>query len=221
MADPTLADNLRRLAIRQAKTLDFLGDYLRAVLSEWNDIFYLSLPTLPFVVWWYVGEPPMSVRIGVFLWILIVAGYYAWRVEHLKVVTPRFNAWISDMTVNSNGRIFVGLKIVNLGPPTSIHTWYGGYKRSAGPGMALSDRAFLEEEDITPPSNIQSKNLIRDFRLLATGETREGWIAFDTGPLSQDDQASVMRTLSLRFTDAFNNEHEISIMPEWARKLEN
>src|SRR5271156_2447923 len=122
-----LAENLWKFAKQRLATLDLLSVYLEAVVAHWNDIFFSSIPMLPFVAWWYLGDPPMAIKVIVFLWVFVLAGYYAWRKEHS--VAPRFNCWIPDMTVSSNGRVFVGLEIVNLGPPTSIHTWYGGYKR--------------------------------------------------------------------------------------------
>jgi hypothetical protein len=219
MSEPTLARNLLEFAKQRFRTLDLLSDYLRAVIAQWNDIFFLSIPALPFVAWWYLGDPPMSIRIGVFLWILVVAGYYAWRTEHLKVVAQHFKSWISDTAI-VEGRAFIGLRIVNVGPPTSIHTWQAGFERSDGGHNYLSDRMLVEDENLAAPNNIRGKNLRRDYRLLETGETREGWIAFDVGPVSNDDAVRVLKTVSLIFTDAFDNHHEISTMPPWVRKLE-
>lgn len=160
----------------------------------------------------------MWVTVPAFFWAFLIAGYYVWRKEH--VVAPRFKSWIPDMTVSPAGRLFVGMQIVNLGPPTSIHTWQAGFEKSDGGHVYLSDRMLVEDEDIAVPGNIRGNNLRHDYRLFATGETREGWIAFDVGSLSDNDAARAMRTVLLIFTDAFDNQHEISTVPPWARELE-
>ncbi len=213
-----LAGNLRKFAERQLATLDLLPDYLKSVVEHWNDIFFSSIPMLPFVVWWYLGDPPMAIKVIVFLWVFVLAGYYAWRKEH--AVAPLFRSWIPDMTITPTGRLFVGVQIFNLGPPTTIQTWQAGFERSDGGHNYLSDRMLVEDEDLTAPSNIRGKNLRHDYRLLATGEMREGWIAFDVGPQVDDQGARVMRSVTLMLTDTFEHTHEISTMPAWARKLE-
>jgi hypothetical protein len=66
------------------RSLALLPDYLRAVIQHWNDILFLSIPTFPFVVWWFVGSPPMWLIIFIFIWVFLVAGYYAWRAERVR-----------------------------------------------------------------------------------------------------------------------------------------
>ena len=63
MAEPerTLAENLWEFAKQRLRTLDLLPDYLKSIIAHWNEIFFLSIPTLP-VAWWYLGEPPMWIR---------------------------------------------------------------------------------------------------------------------------------------------------------------
>src|SRR5271155_206006 len=122
---PELLANLRKFTERQFESLDLLPDYLSAVIEHWNDIFFSSLPMLPFVVWWYLGDPPMAIKVIVFLWVFVLAGYYAWRKEH--AVAPLFRSWIPDMTITPTGRLFVGGQIFNLGPPTTIQTWQAGF----------------------------------------------------------------------------------------------
>jgi len=86
MAEPTLVENLWNFTKQRFKTLELFPDYLKSVIARWNDIFFLSIPALPFVAWWYVGEPPMAVKLIVFLWILVIAGYYAWRTDHMRLI---------------------------------------------------------------------------------------------------------------------------------------
>jgi hypothetical protein len=73
-------------AVARIRTFDLLPDYLRTVLKLWNDVFWASLPTFPFVLWWMFDSPPMWIVVGIFIWVFIVAGYYAWREDHLRLV---------------------------------------------------------------------------------------------------------------------------------------
>src|SRR6266571_2780675 len=101
-----------------AKTLDLLPEYTRAVYTQWNDYLWGEIPVAPIVIWWMLGNPPMWVIIPAFFWAFLIAGYYVWRKEH--VVAPLFRSWIPDMALDKDGRLFVGMQIINLGPPTSI-----------------------------------------------------------------------------------------------------
>ncbi len=158
-----LLANLRKFAKRQFETLDLLPNYLSAVIEHWNDIFFSSIPMLPFIAWWYLGDPPMAIKVIVFLWVFVLAGYYAWRKEY--VVAPLFRSWIPDMTVTPQGRLFVGMHIINVGPPTSIQTWRAVFQRSDGSQYYVSDRMFVEEDDVIAPGNIRGQNLRHDHRL--------------------------------------------------------
>jgi len=214
---PELLANLRKFTERQFESLDLLPDYLSAVIEHWNDIFFSSLPMLPFVVWWYLGDPPMAIKVIVFLWVFVLAGYYAWRKEY--AVAPLFRSWTPDMVTTSEGRLFVGMQIINMGPPTSIQTWQGGFTRSDGSEANFSGRYFVQDENVVAPENIRGQNLVHDHRLLATGEIREGWLAYDIGSQVDAGAAAVMmRTLTLSFTDAFEHQHEIATQAAWARR---
>ncbi|MGO9449794.1 MAG: hypothetical protein ACLQDV_01930 [Candidatus Binataceae bacterium] len=117
----------------------------------------------------------------------------------------RFQTWMSDMA-SDRGYWFVSVRITNLGPPTSIHTWQGGYRNPKGGNVYLSDRMLLEE-DVAPPENIRAHNLRRDYRRLETGATHEGWIALPAGPAIESS------SIHLEFKDALDDDalHEISI----------
>ena len=213
-----LAGNLRKFAERQLATLDLLPDYLKSVVEHWNDIFFSSIPMLPFVVWWYLGSPPMAIKVIVFLWVFVLAGYYAWRKEH--AVAPLFEIVDSrhdDYPYWSPIRRSADLQSWAAHNNSDLAS---RFQRSDGGHNYLSDRMLVEDEDLTAPSNIRGKNLRHDYRLLATGEMREGWIAFDVGPQVDDQGARVMRSVTLMLTDTFEHTHEISTMPAWARKLE-
>ena len=216
-----LLANLRRFAKRQFETRDLLPDYLTSVVEHWNDIFFSSIPMLPFVVWWYLGDPPMAIKVIVFLWVFILAGYYAWRSERLKNVSDDFRCWIYGMTVSGDEtaallgdqstKLFVGLRVVNVGPQTSIHTWQGGY-RIHGRGISFSDQYFHRGEFGNLPDLIRGNNLHGDIRLFSQGETREGWVAIPAGDNPDFNVIrEIMDTVSLGFTDAFDHYHEVSV----------
>jgi hypothetical protein len=212
-------DQIARWYEQHAQTFDLFPDYIKAIYSRWHDYLWGAPLLAPIIVWYLLGHPPMWVIGWTFVSALLVAGYYAWREEHLKATTRRFKSWIPDMAID-NGRLFISLRIVNLGPPTSINTWQAGYKKGGQGRNHLNERFFLESDEISEvPENIHGQNLKRDYRRFETGETREGWIAFDVGPLSKDDAISITSTVSLQFTDAFDHRHEISFLQEFARKI--
>ncbi len=217
MAESSLLRNLGAFAKQRLFTLDLLPDYLRSVIERWNDIFFLSIPTLPFVAWWYLGNPPRWLQLGVFLWVLVVAGYYAWRTEHLKVVSERFKTWISRMCT-ADGRVFVQLRITNVGPPSSIHTWQGSYRKSDGSHVHWLHEFYVTDEQILQPKEIRGRNLIRDLDMFTTGETREGWVAINIGGASWPELKPIFETFALRFTDAFDNIHVVGTLPGLAQK---
>jgi hypothetical protein len=88
MSEPTLLRDLWAFTKQKLRTLESFPEYLEAIIQGWNDLFFLSIPTLPFIAWWYLGDPPMAIRIFVFIWVLVFAGYYAWRTDHLRL-TPK------------------------------------------------------------------------------------------------------------------------------------
>jgi hypothetical protein len=221
-----LAENLLKFAKQRLGTMVLLPDYLKSVIAHWNDIFFSSIPMLPFVVWWYLGEPPMAIKAIVFLWVFVAAGYYAWREEHLKHVSDDFNCWIyagaTDPTAQLLGarsiRVFIGLRIVNVGPQSSIHTWQVSYNKSGQTGRThLADGMLVTGEIGNLPDLIRGQNLHGDIRLLATGETREGWIAFDVGENDGSDP-EILTNVSLGFTDAFDKFHEVTQLSGWRRE---
>ena len=67
-------------------TLGLLSEYLRVIIQQWNDILWLSVPAFPFVIWWFLGNPPVWIVAVVFVWVLVLAGYYAWRAERIRLI---------------------------------------------------------------------------------------------------------------------------------------
>jgi hypothetical protein len=71
----------------RAATLDLLSTYFAEIRKRWVDIFWgASLPFLALVLWWCLGQPPMWLTITVIAWGFLIAGYYAWREDHLRLI---------------------------------------------------------------------------------------------------------------------------------------
>ncbi len=215
-------DEIKAFFKARAQTLDLLPDYWRALIARWNDIFWLSTPTFPLLIWWFFGSPPMSLVAGAFVWAFAAAGYYAWRDEYLKRTQHRFKTWIYSLGIEpGTNRLFVGVRITNVGVPTSIHTWQGGFRTSHG-GRAFTDGVLVQGKFPPPIQDMRGENLKGDLHRYETGETREGWIAMDIGSesLSQADMRQLFDTASVQFTDAFGDFFEVQSSSSWMKKPE-
>jgi hypothetical protein len=69
------------------ETFDLLPDYFGAVVKNWHDILWgASVFAVAFLIWWFLGNPPTWI-IGVYLvGAMFIAGYYAWRSDHLRLI---------------------------------------------------------------------------------------------------------------------------------------
>jgi hypothetical protein len=75
---------------RRIKSFDLFSDYLATVRHTWVDVAWgAGLPAIGFIIWWSLGNPPQWVVVCFFVWALLIAGYYSWRVDHLRLM-PRF-----------------------------------------------------------------------------------------------------------------------------------
>jgi hypothetical protein len=71
---------------KRLKTFDLLPEYFTAAMETMQDVLWGGL--LPFVVWgiWFIlGNPPMGVNITALGIALFLAGYYAWRADHVRL----------------------------------------------------------------------------------------------------------------------------------------
>ncbi|MGB3552496.1 MAG: hypothetical protein WA993_17585, partial [Candidatus Binatus sp.] len=156
MPEANLLQNLLALFKRRASTLDLFPDYLESVIAQWNDLFFLSIPALPFVVWWYLGEPPMWIKAPVFVWIFLTAGYYAWRKEAaenrqtvaitVNRVEPHFGHYMQGETY-----VMVSLRMAvwnGTDKPTIVTNW-----RVAIPELDIlrEPEVFSDDEISTHP----------------------------------------------------------------------
>jgi hypothetical protein len=60
--------------------------YFRALAKEWlNILFGETLVGIGFLIWWALGAPTNHALVVVFVVAMLVAGYYAWRSEYLRL----------------------------------------------------------------------------------------------------------------------------------------
>jgi hypothetical protein len=75
--------------LRHQPTLDYARLYWDKLIAQWYEhLFETTSPVgVAFVVWWLVGAPPATFVLCALVWVFLLAGYYAWRDEHLKTLT--------------------------------------------------------------------------------------------------------------------------------------
>jgi hypothetical protein len=217
---------IRAWLLKRQPQLDLARPYWDELVKQWNaHLFETTSPVgVLFLIWWFVGAPPVTLVIFVVVWVFLLAGYYAWREERLKNLSDNFRCWIYGMTCGREGAespllLFVGLRLSNVGPQTSIHTWQGGY-RIAGRGIAFTEHFFRRGSVLPLPDGIHGHNLNGDMSLFAQGETREGWVAIVVeGSTSVSDAViQIMRTIHLEFTDSSGHLHAVSQLTDLMRK---
>jgi hypothetical protein len=71
---------------RHARTFDLFPEYLRSIYRHWSDYLFETLLLSPIILWWMLGNPPMWIVALAFVAALIVASYYAWRADRLRLI---------------------------------------------------------------------------------------------------------------------------------------
>lgn len=67
-----------------------MPDYFRAIAKQFNNILFgETLVGIVFLLWWALAGPSNTKLIVVFVVAVLVAGYYAWRADHVRLI-PRF-----------------------------------------------------------------------------------------------------------------------------------
>jgi hypothetical protein len=70
--------------------LSLVFEYFKAIAKEWMDILFgYTVLAVLFLLWWALANPPNSRLIIAFVVAMFIAGYYAWRSEHVRL-TPKF-----------------------------------------------------------------------------------------------------------------------------------
>jgi hypothetical protein len=94
--------------LRQFGKLVLLPDYFRVIAKEWlNILFGETLVGIAFLLWWSLAGPSNAKLIVVFVEAMFVAGYYAWRADHIRLMpkleVTRFTRQTTD-TFDQNGK---------------------------------------------------------------------------------------------------------------------
>jgi hypothetical protein len=71
---------------KTGQNFDLFPEYAKAVYHRWNDYFFEPLLLSPVVLWWMLGSPPVWLVTWAFVIALVVAGYYTWRADHLRLL---------------------------------------------------------------------------------------------------------------------------------------
>jgi hypothetical protein len=212
------SNKIKAWLLERQPQLDLARPYWDALVEQWNKhLFETTSPIVVlFLIWWFIGAPPVTLVVFVVVWMFLLAGYYAWREERLKNLSDNFRCWIYTMTCGREENdspllLFVGLRLSNIGPPTSIHTWQGGY-RVAGKGVAFTEYYFRRGFVKRLPDEIHGNNLNGDMNLFAQGETREGWVAIvvEGSTFASDAVIQIMQTIHLEFMDSSGHLHAVS-----------
>jgi hypothetical protein len=78
---------LKAFVLERWETLDLFWTYLRAVKTDaWNIAWGDGVLAVIFVLWWSVAPMPPLVIASFFGFAAIIAGYYIWRTDHLRLI---------------------------------------------------------------------------------------------------------------------------------------
>jgi hypothetical protein len=82
--------SLYKWTLRQLQKLALFPNYLRALGKEWvNILFGEGLVAIAFLLWWALVGPSNTKLVVVFVVAMLVAGYYAWWADYLRL-QPKF-----------------------------------------------------------------------------------------------------------------------------------
>lgn len=66
---------------------DLFPTYFRAVRQEFLDVLWgAALPSIAYLIWLLLGNPPTWVTATWLVWVLLIAGYYVWRTDHVRLM---------------------------------------------------------------------------------------------------------------------------------------
>lgn len=112
-----------------------LPDYFHTIAQQWQNILGgAGLLAIAWVVWSGLGNPPISAKVTIIVIALFLAGYYAWRVERLRLIpkvefgNPRVipTPTTTAETGESGPKRIVGQVLVRLrSPDVPVHNATG------------------------------------------------------------------------------------------------
>ena len=71
--------------LQREPKLDLARPYWDELVRQWNlHLFETTSPIgVMFLIWWFVGTPPMALVVFVVVWVFLLAGYYALSLIHI------------------------------------------------------------------------------------------------------------------------------------------
>src|SRR5258708_10260343 len=101
------------------KTFTLFWEYLRAASQHWQEILGgTSVPLIIWTVWFFVGNPPTWINWTVVLLTVLIAGYFVWRADHIRLI-PKLKiagTMFQDTPVTRSGEIVGRRTFVQLLP---------------------------------------------------------------------------------------------------------
>jgi hypothetical protein len=87
---------------RQFGKLGLLPEFFRVIAKEWSNILFgETLLGIAFLLWWSLAGPSNTKLIVVFVAAMLVAGYYGWRADHIRLMpklqVTQFTRQTTDM----------------------------------------------------------------------------------------------------------------------------
>ena len=100
---------------------DYMRDYWDELVKQWNKhLFETTSPIIvAFLLWWFFVTPFLAVAVFVVVWVFLLAGYYAWRGDHVQLV-PRFN--LNDYRVSSPTHVMANVRSLFVQVLPRCHT---------------------------------------------------------------------------------------------------
>src|ERR1700722_10520311 len=95
-----MLNRIARYFRTQFQTFNLLGVYFRSIVQRWHDVLWgASTIAFAFVLWWFLGNPPVWAIALYLVAVMFISGYYAWRADHIRLM-PKFE--IREFRVQEN-----------------------------------------------------------------------------------------------------------------------
>jgi hypothetical protein len=104
---------------QRLRIFNLFREYLRAIGQHWQEILgSASVPLLIWTVWFIVGNPPSWINWTFIVLTMLVAGYFVWRADHIRLI-PKLKiagTGFQDTPVVCDGRVVDHRTFVQLLP---------------------------------------------------------------------------------------------------------
>jgi len=130
-------------------SFDLFPDYFRLLVGNWQNVLWgTSLAAVAFALWWFLGVPPTWAIATFLTCAMLIAGYYTWRADHVRLVP----------------RLIVGDARIISTPTTNMRT-----------GEAGADRVFAQIEIQNPTDTTLADCRGHLLRVMRWSEAAQCW----------------------------------------------